>query len=103
MEYRVVFHPKAEAEHEQLYDDMADRESPAIARNFIVGICDHIPWVCRLFQSAAQSGSGHAWPVRIIGYRRAVSIPAVEGGQVLILGIFFGGRNITAELLEGPL
>jgi len=89
MEYRVIFHPKAEAEFRQLYDDMAARASLAIAWNFIVGIRDHIAWVCRLFHSAAQSGSGHVWPVRIIGYRRAVSIPAVEGEQVLILGIFF--------------
>jgi len=42
--------------------------------------------------------------VRIIGYRRAVSIAlAVEGEQILILGIFYAGRNITAELLEDRL
>ena len=41
MEYRVVFHPKAEAELEQLYDDVADRASPLIAWNFIAGIRDH--------------------------------------------------------------
>ncbi|SFQ21090.1 hypothetical protein SAMN03159463_05988 [Mesorhizobium sp. NFR06] len=55
MEYRVVFHPKAEAELEQFYDDIADRASPVIAWNFIVGISDHC-LACRLFHSAAQSG-----------------------------------------------
>ena len=42
--------------------------------------------------------------LRIIGYRHAVSIAlAVEEEQVLILGIFYAGRNITAELLESRL
>lgn len=55
MEYRIVFHPKAEAELEQLYDDMAERASPAIAWNLLPGSAT-IAWVCRLFHSAAQSG-----------------------------------------------
>ncbi|BCH07524.1 type II toxin-antitoxin system RelE/ParE family toxin [Mesorhizobium jarvisii] len=41
MEYRIVFHPMAEAELGQLYDDIAERASPAIAWNFVVGIRDH--------------------------------------------------------------
>lgn len=42
--------------------------------------------------------------LRTIGYRRAVSIAfTVESEQVLILGIFYAGRNITAELLKGRL
>jgi len=54
MEYRIAFHPKAEAELERLYDDTADRASPANRLEFIVGIRD---WACRLFHSAAQSES----------------------------------------------
>lgn len=103
MEYRVVFHPKAEAELEQLYDEIADRASPVIAWNFIVGIRDH----CLGLSIFPQRGTERVeiMPgLRIIGYRRAVSIVlAVEGDQVLILGIFYAGRNITAELLEGRL
>ncbi|TJW33695.1 MAG: type II toxin-antitoxin system RelE/ParE family toxin, partial [Mesorhizobium sp.] len=42
--------------------------------------------------------------LRIIGYRRAASIAfAVDGDRVLILGIFYAGRNITPELLEERL
>ncbi|RWP82650.1 MAG: type II toxin-antitoxin system RelE/ParE family toxin, partial [Mesorhizobium sp.] len=41
MEYRIVFHPKAEAELEQLYGDIAGRASPAIAWRFIAGNPDH--------------------------------------------------------------
>ena len=96
MEYRVVFHPKAEAELEQLYDDIADRASPVIAWNFIVGIRDH----CLGLSTFPRRGTERVeiMPgLRIIGYRRAVSIAlAVEGERVLILGIFYAGRNITA-------
>ena len=103
MEYRIVFHPKAEAELEQLYDDIADRASPVIACIFIVGIRDH----CLGLSTFPRRGTERVeiMPgLRIVGYRRAVSIAfAVDGEDVLILGIFFAGRNITAELLEGRL
>ncbi|QKC94824.1 type II toxin-antitoxin system RelE/ParE family toxin [Mesorhizobium sp. NZP2298] len=103
MEYRIVFHPRAEAELEQLYDDIAERASPAIAWNFVVGIHDH----CLGLSTFPQRGAERAeiMPgLRIVGYRRAVSIAfAVESEQVLILGIFYAGRNITPELLENRL
>ncbi|TIV17088.1 MAG: type II toxin-antitoxin system RelE/ParE family toxin, partial [Mesorhizobium sp.] len=41
MVYRIVFHAKAEAELEQLYDDITKRASPAVAWNFVAGIRDH--------------------------------------------------------------
>ena len=103
MEYRIVFHAKAEAELEQLYDDIAERASPAVAWNFVVGIRDH----CLGLSTFPQRGTERveiAPGLRIIGYRRAVSIAfAVDGDRVLILGIFYAGRNITPELLEERL
>ena len=103
MEYRIVFHASAEAELEQLYDDVAERASPAIAWDFVVGIRDH----CLGLSTFPQRGTERVeiMPgLRIIGYRRAVSIAfAVDGDRVLILGIFYAGRNITPELLEGRL
>ncbi|MDX8535974.1 type II toxin-antitoxin system RelE/ParE family toxin [Mesorhizobium sp. VK25A] len=103
MEYRIVFHAKAEAELQQLYEDIADRASPAIAWNFVVGIRDH----CLGLSTFPQRGTERVeiMPgLRIIGYRRAVSIVfAVDGERVLILGIFYAGRNITPELLEERL
>lgn len=42
--------------------------------------------------------------VRLVGYRRTVSIAfAIEGERVLILGIFYGGRNITPDLFKERL
>ncbi|RWM07917.1 MAG: type II toxin-antitoxin system RelE/ParE family toxin [Mesorhizobium sp.] len=103
MEYRIVFHAKAEAELEQLYDNIAERASPAVAWSFIAGIRDH----CLGLSTFPQRGTERVeiMPgLRIIGYRRAVSIVfAVDGERVLILGIFYAGRNITLELLEERL
>ncbi|TGQ70890.1 type II toxin-antitoxin system RelE/ParE family toxin [Mesorhizobium sp. M00.F.Ca.ET.186.01.1.1] len=103
MQYRIVFHAKAQAELEQLYDDIAERASPAIAWNFVVGIRDH----CLGLSTFPQRGTERVeiMPgLRIIGYRRAASIAfAVDGDRVLILGIFYAGRNITPELLEERL
>ena len=100
MEYRIVFHPKAEAELERLYDDITERASPAVAWNFVVGIRDH----CLGLSTFPQRGTERVeiMPgLRIIGYRRSVSFAfAVDGERVLILGIFYAGRNITPELLE---
>lgn len=101
MEYRIVFH--AEAELERLYDDIAERASPAVAWNFVAGIRDH----CLGLSTFPQRGTERVEIIpglRIIGYRRAVSIVfAVDGERVLILGIFYAGRNITPELLEERL
>ncbi len=103
MEYRIVFHASAEAELEQLYDDIAERASPAVAWDFVAGIRDH----CLGLSTFPQRGTERVEMMpglRIIGYRRAVSIAfAVDGERVLILGIFYAGRNITPELLEERL
>lgn len=100
MEYRVVFHPKAEDELEKLYDYIEKRASPAIAWTFVSGIRDY----CFGFSTFPERGT--VWPegsraIRIVGYRRRVSIVfAVEQRQVMILGIFYGGQNIDLDLLE---
>ena len=103
MDYQIVFHPKAESELEALYDDIAERASPAIAWNFVVGIREH----CLGLSTFPQRGTERVeiMPgLRIVGYRRAVSIAfAVDGERVLILGVFYAGHNITPELLEERL
>ncbi|MDX8524588.1 type II toxin-antitoxin system RelE/ParE family toxin [Mesorhizobium sp. MSK_1335] len=103
MDYEVVFHPQAKAELEELYEHIAERASPAIAWNFVAGIRDH----CGRLSTFPQRGTERTeiMPgVRLVGYRRTVSIAfAIEGERVLILGIFYGGRNITPDLFKERL
>ena len=79
---------------------MRRRRLPGI---FVAGIRDH----CLALLIFPQRGTQRVeiMPgLRITGYRRAVSIVfAVDGERVLILGIFYAGRNITPELLEERL
>ncbi|RWM21350.1 type II toxin-antitoxin system RelE/ParE family toxin [Mesorhizobium sp.] len=100
MEHEVVFHPQAKVELEELYEHISERASPAIAWSFVAGIRDH----CRSLSTFPARGTERTEikpGLRIVGYRRTVSIAfAVENERVLILGIFYGGRNITPELFE---
>ncbi|WP_352537052.1 type II toxin-antitoxin system RelE/ParE family toxin [Mesorhizobium sp. M0029] len=82
MEHRIVFHPKAETELDQLYDDIATRASPAIAWNFVVGIRDDFLSVSTFPQCGTERVEIMPGP-RIIGWRRAVSIAfAVDAERV---------------------
>lgn len=100
MDYRIVFHPAAQAELERLYDDIAERASPAIAWNFRRGYSRPLSRSIDFSTAWHRAARDHA---RTADHRlpTAVSIAfAVEGERVLILGIFYAGRNITPEWLE---
>ncbi len=103
MRYRVRLHPKAEEELNALYDTIAENAGPAIAWNFVSGIRDF----CSKLSDVPQRGTERVelMPgLRIIGYRRSVSLAfAIEPETVIILGIFYAGRNFTAEMLEERL
>ncbi|WP_348628579.1 type II toxin-antitoxin system RelE/ParE family toxin [Mesorhizobium sp. M2A.F.Ca.ET.042.01.1.1] len=94
---------RKEAELEQLYDDIAERGSPAVAWNFVPASAI-IALACRHFHSAAPSGwrSCRGCGSSAIAVRVSI-VFAVDGECVLILGIFYAGRNITPELLEERL
>lgn len=98
--YRIVFHPGRKAELGQLYDDIADRASPVIASNFIVGIRDH----CFGFSTSPHRGTVGSSLARGLSATGAPSASlAFDGDDALIPGGFPAGRNIMAELLEGRL
>ncbi|CCV14659.1 type II toxin-antitoxin system RelE/ParE family toxin [Mesorhizobium sp. STM 4661] len=99
----MSFTPRPRQSCKGLYDDITQRASPTIAWNFVAGIRDH----CLGLSTFPQRGTERleVMPgLRIIGYRRTVSIAfALKGEHVLILGIFYGGRNISPEFLEERL
>ncbi len=101
MKYRVLFHPHAEQELIEVHDYINEVASSERALAFLSGIRDF----CLGFSTFPKRGTVRddiMKGVRIVGYRRSVSIVfSVTSDAVLILGIFYGGRNITPDLLEG--
>jgi len=100
MRYKVLLHQKAEEELNALYDTIAESAGPTTAWNFVSGIRTF----CTQLSDFPERGTERVelMPgLRIIGYRRSVSIAfAVEIETVIILGIFYRGRNFTAEMFE---
>lgn len=100
MEYKVVFHPRAEQELVELYDYIETNVSAKRARTFLFSIRDY----CLGFSTFPKRGTLRddvAKGVRIVGYRRSVSIAfSVMPDTVLILGVFYAGRDVTADLLS---
>lgn len=71
-----------------------------MAGDYVGGIYDFIEDL-KTFPKRGTPREGNILGLRIIGYRRSVSIAfVVEGNLVIILGVFHRGKNITHEELE---
>lgn len=101
--YEVVLHAEAEEELAQLYDYIDDRAGPDIAWNYVSGIRKFVEGLAEFPERGTVRES--AVPgLRIIGYRRSVSIAfAVREKKVLILGFFYNGRLAAIDVLEERL
>lgn len=100
LRYRVLLHPKAETELNALYDTVAEKAGAVTAWNFVSGIRTF----CSKLSDFPERGTERVelMPgLRIVGYRRSVSVAfIVETEAVIILGIFYGGKNFTTETFE---
>lgn len=100
MRYRVVFSPEADAHLVNIHRFVANNASPEIAKRFTDAIVDH----CEEFHTFPQRGSKRddlRPGLRIVGFRRRVAIAfMVAGDTVTILGVFYGGQDYEASLLE---
>ncbi len=89
----------AKADLIALYDWIADAASPATALAYVERIEDY----CQDFDFASERGSlrDDIRPgLRVVGFERRVTIAfTVEDERVIILRIFYGGRNWT-DLLQ---
>ena len=98
--YTVVFSPEAEAQLIELYGYIADRASAEIAARStdgIVAYCENLA----TFPLRGVRRDDVRPGLRITNFRKRVAIAFdVEGERVSILGIFYGGRNYEASLLE---
>ena len=91
--HRVVFHPRARRELDELYDYISENGSPRQAGEFVSKIRDY----CLGFSTFPERGTRRddiEPGVRVVGFRRRVSIVfTVTENEVWILGIYYGGRN----------
>ncbi|UXS26934.1 MULTISPECIES: type II toxin-antitoxin system RelE/ParE family toxin [Agrobacterium] len=103
--YTVILHERAEAELLKLYGDLAsyERAGPEVAWNYVSGIRSFLSELST-FPKRGTVREGKIPGLRIIGYRRSVSIAfAVEDNYVMVLGVFYGGQEIRDDVLEGRL
>ena len=103
--YTVILHEEAEAELLRLYCDLAsyERAGPEVAWRYVSGIRSFLNELST-FPKRGTVREGRIPGLRIIGYRRSTSLAfAVQGDEVVILGVFHRGQDITAEMLEERL
>jgi plasmid stabilization system protein ParE len=99
-DYGVSFSPEAEAQLVELYSYIAAKASPEIAAGFTEGIVAY----CESLSTFPLRGvlRDDVRPgLRITNFRRRVVIAFdVVGDRLTILGIFYGGQNYEAVLLD---
>jgi len=95
---KVIFSPEARANLLQLYDWISETANPSVALTYI----ERLEEFCLGLDLAAERGSrrDEIRPgLRILGFERRATIAfAVEENRVLILRVFYGGRNWEHEI-----
>jgi toxin ParE1/3/4 len=100
MAYIVVFTPEAEAQLTELYGYIAVAASPDVAARYtdaIVTYCESL----RTFPHRGISRDDIRPGLRITGYRKRVVVAFdVDADRVNIIGVYYGGQDYEAALLE---
>lgn len=95
---QVIFTPDAAADLEAIYDSVADANSAAVAAQYEQRLREF----CEGLAYGAERGSlrGDIRPdLRVIGFERRVSVAfVVEEGRVVVLRLFYGGRDWGSAL-----
>lgn len=100
MPHRVVYHTEAEIELDRLYADISAKAGFRIAGEFVDGILTFID-ALNTFPERGTVRESRIQGLRIIGYRRNISVAfAVRGDVVLILGVFARGKHIDDTVLR---
>lgn len=85
---------------DDLYHDIAEVAGVDIAGSFVRGLIDFIDSL-QMFPERGSIRESRVPGLRIIGYRRSVSVVfTVADDTVLILGIFARGRDITEDVVS---
>ena len=100
MSYTVVFMPEAEAQLTELYGYIAAEASPEIAARFTDGIVTYCESLST-FPARGNRRDDIRPGLRVTGYRKRVAIAfQVDEDRINIIGVFYGGQDYEAALLE---
>jgi toxin ParE1/3/4 len=100
MAYRIVFTPEARDELNRLYAYIAMAADTDIASRFVDGIIDHIATL-KEFPKRGTPRDDLRPGLRTLAWRRRVTIAfMVEERDVVVIGIFYGGRDFESLLKE---
>ena len=100
MSYTVVFTPEAEAQFTELYGYIAAEASPEIAARFTDGIVTYCESLS-IFPARGNRRDDIRPGLRVTGYRKRVAIAFhVDEDRINIIGVFYGGQDYEAALLE---
>jgi len=93
LKFRITFRPQAEADLFELYRYIAERAGHAIAGQYI----DRIEAACLSLENTPIRGTRRddiRPGLRIVGFERRATIAfKVVGREVVIIRIFYGGRD----------
>lgn len=100
--YEVVFDRAARQDLKDIFDYIAARAGSAIAQSFATKLYQH----CVKLEHMPQGGTRRdelRRGLRTIGYRRRATILFEvdhERSQVIILGVYYGGRNYQDDFSD---
>ncbi|WP_420104423.1 type II toxin-antitoxin system RelE/ParE family toxin [Bosea sp. (in: a-proteobacteria)] len=90
---RVIYTPDATTDLEWIYDTIATARSPLVASRYEQRIRDF----CQRLEYGAERGTSRADirpGLQVVGFERRVTVAIVaEDDRVVILRIFYGGRD----------
>jgi plasmid stabilization system protein ParE len=100
MAYRIVFTPEARDQLDHLHSYIASAADAEIALRFADGILDHIARLSE-FPERGTPRDDLRPGMRTLAWRRRVTIAfVVEESDVVVIGIFYGGRDFETLLRE---
>jgi toxin ParE1/3/4 len=100
--YEVVFDRAARQDLKDIFDYISDRSSPAVAERFTKSLFEH----CARLEHMPERGTRRdelRRGLRTVGYRRRATILFEvdhERSQVVILGIYYGGRSYQDDFAD---
>lgn len=100
MTHRIVFTPEARDQLDHLHRFIASATDAEIATRFADGILDHIANLSE-FPERGTPRNDLRPGLRTMAWRRRVTIAfMVEESDVVVIGIFYGGRDLATLLRE---